>query len=102
MADLKALLATLPGRYRASAIPRPLVYYFSIGADKVSLKLGPAGCQVVDGKIDPADCVVKSDPAIFEALVTRGKVPGPIDLARGKFKTNDPALLALLKEAFQL
>lgn len=34
--------------------------------------------------------------------MTRGKVPGPIDLARGKFKTNDPALLALLKEAFQL
>lgn len=94
------LLRAFPSRFRAGKVNRNVSYYFSVGADKFSLRIGPTACEVVEGKIENADCVVKSDPAVFEALVLRGKAPGPIDIARGKFKTNDPSLLMLLKDAF--
>ena len=37
---------------------------------------------------------------IFENMVLRGKLPGPIDIARGKIKTNDISGLQNLKTWF--
>ena len=101
MSSSRALLLSFPQRFLPGKVDRPLTYYFSIGDDKYTLKVTPTECTLTPGKTEGADCVVKADPAVFEALVLKGKMPGPLDIARGKFKTNDPGLLMKLKEAFR-
>lgn len=100
MPSTRAIFDAMPGRYIAGKLARPLTFYFSIGDEKYTVRLAEA-CVVTPGKTENADCVVKSDPAIFEALVLRNKAPGPFDIARGKFKTNDPGLLLALKDCFR-
>ncbi len=98
--DLPKLFATLPERYRPAADAAG-TYYFSIGDYKVTVALRPDGCTVTEGKPDtPADCVLKTTPALFEKMVLRGKMPGPLDIARGKVKTNDPKKLMDLRRFF--
>ncbi|RMG99507.1 MAG: hypothetical protein D6705_02985 [Deltaproteobacteria bacterium] len=98
--DLDRILAALPDRYR----PAPDAagrYYFSIGDHRFTLQLGPDGCTVTPGKPDtPADCVLKTTPELFEKMVLKGKMPGPLDIARGKVKTNDPKKLMDLRKYF--
>ncbi len=101
MPTTSEIFAAFPARYIPGRTPRSLTYYFSIGEDKYTVRLDPAACTVTPGKTENADCVVKADPAVFAALVLHGKAPGPIDLARGRFKTNDPALLITLKDCFR-
>ena len=38
--------------------------------------------------------------SIYEKMVLKGKMPGPIDIARGKVKTNDPLALKGLRDYF--
>ncbi len=101
MSSASAILAALPGRYIPGKTPKTVVYYFSIGDLKYTLSLHPDRCEVAPGKPENADCVVKSDPAVFENLVVHGKAPGAFDIARGKFKTNDVGSLMLLKDCFR-
>jgi long-chain acyl-CoA synthetase len=101
MPSTREIFAAFPSRYIAGRVPRPLTYYFSVGDDKYTVRLEAAACTVTPGKTENADCVVKADPAVFEALVLKGKAPGPLDIARGRFKTNDPALLLTLKDCFR-
>jgi len=91
----------MPERYKRGVISEDRSYYFSIGDFKYTVFLDATECRVEDGRtIDQADVVLKTTPKIFERLVIQGKLPGPIDIARGRFKTNDPAGLQLLKELF--
>jgi hypothetical protein len=56
---------------------------------------------VEEGKtVEAADIVLKTTPDLFEKMVLRGKLPGPIDIARGKVRTNDPMGLQKLREWF--
>ena len=95
---MKALLAALalvlaPNLSQAGTMrPGPLKY---------TVKLSPTACDVVPGNAGNADCIVKADPAVFENLVVHGKAPGALDIARGRFKTNDVALLMTLKDCFR-
>ena len=100
MPSTRDIFAAMPGRFVAGKAPRALTFYFSVGEEKYTVRLDAAACKVTPGKTENADCVVKADPAVFEALVLKGKAPGPLDIARGKFKTNDPALLMVLKDCF--
>lgn len=95
------LLLAFPSRYIPGRVDRPLTYYFSVGDDRYTLHLTPTACTLTPGKVENADCVVKADPAVFLALVLHNKTPGPLDIARGKFKTNDPSLLVKLKDCFR-
>lgn len=101
MPTTQEIFAAFPSRYIPGRIARPVTYYFSVGTDKYTVKLDAAECTVIPGKTENADCVVKADPGVFEALVLKGKAPGALDIARGRFKTNDIALLAALKDCFR-
>lgn len=101
MSTTRQIFDAMPARYVPGKVPRALTFYFSVGDEKVTVRMDATACTVAPGKTENADCVVKADPAVFEALVLKGKAPGPLDIARGKFKTNDVALLALLKDCFR-
>ena len=91
----------MPERYRKGSATEPKTFYFSIGDHKYTVKVTPDGCEVEKGKtVDAADVVLKTTPELFEKMVLRGKLPGPIDIARGKVKTNDPMSLQKLREWF--
>lgn len=96
------LIASLESRYVPGKVQRDITYYFSVGDEKHTLRVTPTSAKVSPGKPENADCVVKADPDVFLNLVLKGKAPGPIDIARGRFKTNDVGLLAQLKECFRL
>lgn len=95
------LVAEMSRRYVPGKVPRDLTYYLSIGEHKFTMKLSSGACSITPGKVENADCVIKSDPAVFQRLVIDRKAPGPLDIARGKFKTSDVSLLALLQDCFR-
>ncbi len=101
MASPDALIAEMSRRYVPGKVPRALTYYLSIGEHKYTMRLDPAACTITPGKTENADCVIKSDPTVFENLVLKRKAPGAFDIARGKFKTSDVALLSLLSDCFR-
>ena len=95
------ILREMPTRYRAGAAAQPMTYYFSIDDTRATVFVGPDGCRVADGKaVENADCVLKTTEKIFVNVVLNGKAPGPIDIARGKFKTNNPEALLKLRDMF--
>ncbi|MFZ5481505.1 MAG: hypothetical protein ACOZNI_32385 [Myxococcota bacterium] len=102
MPTTREIFDAMPGRFVPGKAPRPLTFYFSVGDDKYTLRLDAKTCEVRPGKVEGADCVVKADPRVFEDLVLKGKAPGALDIARGKFKTNDPSLLMVLKDCFRV
>lgn len=95
------LVAEMTRRYIPNRVPRPLTYYLSIGDAKYTMRLDPAACTITAGKVEGADCVIKSHPDVFEKLLLHRQAPGALDIARGRFKTSDVALLALLRDCFR-
>ena len=102
MNDAAALIASFQKRFVPGSVDRPLTWYFSIGEEKHTLLVTPTSCEVRPGKPANADCVVKATPEVFVNLVVHGRQPGPLDIARGRFKTNDVALLLKLRTVFGL
>ncbi len=102
MNKASALIASFQSRYVPGHVDRTITYYFSIGEEKHTLVVTPTSATVTAGKPENADCVVKAHPDVFLALVLNGKQPGPLDIARGRFKTNDVGLLLKLRPCFGL
>lgn len=102
MSDASTLIASFQRRFVPGAVDRPLTYYFSVGDEKHTLLISPTSCEIRPGKPPNADCVVKATPEVFVNLVLHGRQPGPLDVARGRFKTNDVALLLKLRAVFGL
>jgi hypothetical protein len=99
--DIPTIFDKLPARYKPGKVSGKSVYYFSIGDHKYTVVLEPDGCSVEEGKtIENADVILKTTPKLFEKMVIDGKMPGPLDIARGKVKTNDPKGLMRLREYF--
>lgn len=99
--DVKTIFDLMPSRYRKGSATKPTSYYFSIGDSKWTVKVTPDDVTVESGKtIDNADVVLKTTPELFLKMVVEGKAPGPIDIARGKIKTNDPMGLQKLRQMF--
>jgi len=96
-----ALMAEMTRRYLPNNVPRALTYYLSIGEHKFVMRLDAAACTITPGKVENADCVIKAHPDVFERLVLQHQAPGALDIARGRFKTSDVALLALLRDCFR-
>lgn len=95
------IFESMPTRFRSGSASKPSTFYFSVGEFKYTMKIGPDGCVVESGKtIDNADVVLKTTPALFERMVVKGKLPGALDIARGKVKTNDPGALRSLRDYF--
>ncbi len=97
----QTILNGLAARFIPGKTTKTVRYYFSIGDDKYTMVLSPTACTVSAGRDGDADCVVKAHPDVFSDLVLKNKAPGALDIARGRFKTNDPGLLMLLKDCFK-
>lgn len=99
--DVKKIFELMPSRYVKGKATKKTVYYFSIGDSRWTVTVEPTTVQVEpDKKVENADVVLKTTPEIFEKMVLHGKLPGPIDIARGKVKTNDPVGLKNLRDYF--
>ena len=91
----------MPSRYLRGKVAKKTVFYFSIGSARYTVTLEPESITVEpDKKVEKADVVLKTTPELFEKMVLKGKMPGPIDIARGKVKTNDPLALKGLRDYF--
>lgn len=101
MADPKSLITDLTRSYVPGKVDQTVSYYFSIDRYKATLRCHPDRCEVVEGPSDGnADVVIKTTEKLFEKVFVKGGMPGPLDIARGKFKTNDVDGLKRLKELF--
>ncbi len=99
--DVKQIFEQMPSRYIKGKATKRTIYYFSIGDYRCTVTIEPDVVTVEpDKKVDNADVVLKTTPELFEKMVLRGKLPGPIDIARGKVKTNDPVGLKNLRDFF--
>ncbi|RME21132.1 MAG: hypothetical protein D6798_18830, partial [Deltaproteobacteria bacterium] len=100
--DVARIFDEMARRFDPTALDGPRTYYFSIGEVRRTVKLDKGGCTVEEGRtVDDADCVLKADPKLFVDMVTRGRKPGPLDIARGRIKTNDPDKLRDLSRLFR-
>ena len=101
MSTVSKIFEAMSARYKADKVNAKRTYYFSIGDDKYTVICTPQDCKVEPGKtVDNADCVLKATPDVFEKMVLKGKLPGALDIARGKIKTNDVGALKDLKDWF--
>jgi long-chain acyl-CoA synthetase len=101
MPTIAQIFDEMDKRYIKGRARRPRTYYFSIGDFKATVKVTPEAVTVERGKtVENADCVLKTTPEIFERMVLKGKLPGVLDIARGKVKTNDPGALKELRDLF--
>lgn len=100
---LRETLESMRTRFRPGTVDRTITYYFSLGegeAEKWSVTVGPTSCDLIPGKIDKADCVLKTSADLFTKMVTGKHKPGPMDFVSGKIKTSDVNLLMTLRQAF--
>lgn len=100
MATIPEIFDAMPSRYQPGKIDEDKTFYFSLGDDKFTVTITPEKCVVEKGKTEEADVVLKTTPKLFEKMVIQGKMPGALDIARGKIKTNNPVALKDLKNYF--
>ncbi len=103
MSTVPQIFAAMAERYQPGKVDREVSYYFSVGDHKYTAVCHPDRVDVQEGRhVSSADCVLKCDPKLFEKMVLQGKRPGPLDVARGKIKTNSVEWLQRLPELFRL
>jgi long-chain acyl-CoA synthetase len=105
MTQLQSALETLKARYKPGTFDETVTYYLSLGdaeGDKWTLTVAPDSCHLTPGKIEVADCVLKTSAELFVKLVDGSWKPGASDFMLGKIKTSDVLLLRRLQEAFGL
>jgi long-chain acyl-CoA synthetase len=105
MTQLQSTLESLTGQFKAGAVEETITYYLSLGdaeGEKWTLTVTPESCHVTPGKIEVADCVLKTSADNFVKLVNGSWKPNAMDFMSGKIKTSDVLLLRKLQEAFGL
>lgn len=100
MPTIPEIFENMQSRYNSGVLSDNRTYYFSVGDHKYTVSLTPETCEVAEGRQGDADCVLKAHPDLFRKMVLKGKAPGPMDIMRGRIKTNDTAMLAQLKDLF--
>ena len=91
--------------FKGGKLEKDVTYYFSLGEtddDKWTLKAGPKKCTVKKGKVDNADCVLKTTPDIFLKMIEEAYIPGGMDVITGRVKVSSIPLLKQLSEVFNL
>lgn len=102
MSTPDTLINALKERYIPGQVDRRTTYYFHVDDHRYTLVLLPDRMEIVDGKPQAqADVVVKCTGDLFRKVFVEGGMPGPLDLARGRFKTNDPDGLRRLARVFR-
>ena len=98
---IDTIFASLPDSFVPGVVNEPLVYYFSLGATKKTIRLDAQNCTVEDGRtVDQADCVCKTDESFFVSIWNDGYRPSMGDFMSGKIKSNNPGALQLFLQAF--
>ncbi|MCA1981185.1 MAG: hypothetical protein LDL10_06565, partial [Calditerrivibrio sp.] len=73
------------------------VYYMSIDDSiKKTIKINGRSIEIMDGKPDNADCIVKMTSELLKKVWYEGYVPGMKEIFSGALKTNNPELLSRL------
>src|SRR4051794_764853 len=97
---LHETLESMRSRFKPGTVDRTTTYYLSLGerdGEKWSITIGPASCDLIPGKIEKADCVLKTSVDLFTKMVTGKYKPGMMDFVSGKMKTSDVNLLMTLQ-----
>ena len=103
MSEIRQVFEVMSSRFRPERSNRSVTYYFLSVGKNGPFFVTPDSCDVQEGRqVSSADCVLKCDPDLFAKMVLKGKKPGPLDVARGRIKTNDVALLKKLTELFDM
>ncbi len=103
--ELRDLFTYLQSRFVERQVDSPVAFYFSLGEEgyhKWTVQAEPTRCTFLQGKPPggKADCVVKTDAAMFRKMVTQGYVPSIDEFVSGQVKTSDPALLMTFQTLF--
>jgi long-chain acyl-CoA synthetase len=103
-ASLEPVFKELETRFVAGSVETPVSFYFSLGdKERWTVKISSESCEVVPGKVSsPADCVLKTSPAIFTRIVRERYMPSHAEFMSGSIKSNNIALLFTFQKAFQL
>jgi long-chain acyl-CoA synthetase len=105
MTPLQSTLDALRSKFKAGSFEETVTYYLSLGdgeGEKWTLTVTPESCHLTPGKIEVADCVLKTSADLFIKLVAGTWKPDAKDFLLGKIKTSDVLLLRRLQEAFDL
>ena len=100
---LRDMVDGLKARFRPGSVDKRTTYYLSLGDapdEKWTVTLTPTTCEVAPGKVENANCVLKTPADLFIKMVNGKHKPGPMDFMTGKIKTNDIDLLQRLQRAF--
>lgn len=101
--SLAPVFSELKTRFLAGAVENPVSFYFSLGdTERWSVRINKDSCEVIAGKVDPADCVLKTSPAMFTRIVREKYTPSPAEFVAGAVKSNNIQLLFTFQKAFQL
>ena len=105
MTQLQSTLESLKTRFKPGTVDETVTYYLSLGdgeGEKWTLTVTPESCHLTPGKIEVADCVLKTSADLFMKLVEGSWKPDAKDFMLGKIKTSDVLLLRQLHQAFGL
>ncbi|MBT8328605.1 MAG: hypothetical protein KJN87_02775 [Desulfofustis sp.] len=98
---IDTIFTSLPDAFVPGVVEEPLVYYFSLGATKKTVRVDVQSCIVEEGRtVDEADCVCKTEESFFMSIWNDGYRPSMGDFLSGKIKSNHPTALQLFLQAF--
>jgi long-chain acyl-CoA synthetase len=100
--SLERVFRELETRFVAGSVESPISYYFSLGEERWIVRVTSDSCEVRPGKINAADCVLKTSPDIFTRIVRESYVPSPAEFMSGSVKSNNIQLLVTFQKVFQL
>jgi long-chain acyl-CoA synthetase len=101
--SLEPVFRELETRFVRGSVEQPVSFYFSLGdTERWTVRITESSCEVRPGKINAADCVLKTSPAMFTRIVRERYMPSPAEFMAGAIKSNNIALLFTFQKAFQL
>ncbi len=97
------LFAEIPGRFVPGGLDRRICWYFSLGEDRWTVTADASSATVRRGRPEgAADCVVKTNAALWTRMVREAHAPDPSDFIGGAIKTSDLNLLMAFAQGFRL
>ena len=94
MSEISTIFTTLQSQYQTGKVDSEIVYYFSLGNEKIPCLLDQTDVRFNKGKPLTVQIVSSRQiPKLFGNMVLRGKKPGTLDIARGKVKFSDMNLV---------
>ncbi len=94
----------LQKKFDPKQVKKDFTLYVSLGeadAEKYTIWVTAKKAEFKPGKhLEKADCVLKTDPELFEKIATTDYTPGMMEFMSGKIKTNDVELLKQFRAIF--